>query len=66
VSVRSLLSRVTRLEQARVSPWTRFFGTPEEFAADMQRGMDAGTYDKRDMPAVVAAVQLWCREGMWR
>jgi hypothetical protein len=28
--------------------------------------MDAGTYDKRDMPAVVASVQRWCREGMWR
>jgi hypothetical protein len=63
--VRSLLLRVTRLEAAAVSPWSRFFRTPEEFAADMQRGMEAGTYDKRDMPAVVAAVQRWCREEMW-
>ncbi|MBS1832582.1 MAG: hypothetical protein JST65_07715 [Acidobacteria bacterium] len=64
--MRSLLGRVARLEQARSSPWTRFFGTPEEFAADMQRGMDAGIYDKRDMPAVVASIRRWCREGMWR
>jgi hypothetical protein len=65
MSVRSLLGRVTRLEQARSSPWQRFFGTPEEFAADMQRGMDAGTYDKRDMPAVVASVQRWWRNELW-
>lgn len=33
--------------------------TPEDFAADCQRGMDQGRYDRRDMPMVVASVRKW-------
>lgn len=66
MSVRSLLGRVTRLEQARVSPWTRIFGTPEQFAADCERGIEEGTYDRLDMPVVVHCIQRWWREGLWR
>lgn len=66
MAVRSLLARVSRLEQARVAPWLKLIGTPEQFAADMQAGIDAGVYDRLDMPAVVASVQRWMREGLWQ
>jgi hypothetical protein len=61
--VRALLDRVRKLEQARVSPWARLIGTPEDFAAKAQAGIDAGTYDRLDMPSVVASVLRWVREG---
>lgn len=66
MAVRSLLARVARLEQARVAPWAALIGTPEQFAADCQRGVDEGRFDRLDMPAVVVAVTRWTREGMWR
>lgn len=64
-SVRGLMERVRRLEQARVSPWARIIGTPEQFAADIQAGVAAGVYDRADMPSVVASVQRWVREELW-
>ena len=64
--VRALAERVRRLEQARVSPWARAFGTPEQLEAEAQAGIDAGIYDRLDMPAVVASVQRWMREGLWQ
>lgn len=66
MSTRALLARVTRLEQARVAPWERWVGTPEQFAADCQRGVDEGRYDRRDMPAVAAAVSRWTTELLWQ
>jgi hypothetical protein len=66
MAVRSLLARVARLEQTRVGPWAGIIGTPEQFAADCQRGVEEGRYDPLDMPAVITAVTRWTREGMWR
>lgn len=65
VSVRSMLARVDRLERARISPSTRMLGSPDQFEADMQAGVDAGVYDRLDMPAVVASIQRWMREIPW-
>lgn len=59
--VRSMLARVARLEQARVSPLLRLIGTPDEFAAMVQTGVDAGIYDRRDMAQVVPGVLSWTR-----
>jgi len=65
-AIRSLLARVARLEQAKVSPLLRLIGTSEEFAAMIQAGADAGIYDRRDME-VSCPVSLAGREnGMWK
>lgn len=66
MSVRALLTRVARLEQARVGPWAAIIGTPEQFASDCQRGIDEGRYDRLDMPVLVQAVSRWVREGIRR
>lgn len=54
--VRSLLTRVQRLEQSSVPPLLRLIGTPEEFTAMIQAGVEAGIYDRRDMEGVVPGV----------
>lgn len=60
-AVGSMLARVQRLEQARASPLLKLIGTPEEFAARVQAGVDAGIYDRRDMEQVVPGVLSWAR-----
>jgi hypothetical protein len=65
VGVRSMLARVQRLEHAKVSPLLRLIGTPEEFAAKVQAGVDAGIYDPRDMVQVVPGVLSRSRNGYW-
>jgi hypothetical protein len=68
MSVRSLLARVQRLEQARRAPRSPFeqaFGTLEAWEADVQAGIDAGTLDRIDMPVVIACVRRWHRDGVW-
>lgn len=67
MSVRSLLGRVHRLEQARapVSPFVRAYGSLEAWEADCQAGEDEGLLDPTDMPVVVMAVRRWHREGVW-
>lgn len=62
--VKSMRARVQRLEHARVTPLQRMLGTPDQFAAECQAGVDAGIYDRRDMPAIVASVRRWMREGL--
>lgn len=61
-SVRGLLERVRRLEQARESPYLRFFGTPEDFEAEINTGIEAGIYERADMTIVLASVLKWMRE----
>ena len=61
--VRALLEWVRKWEQARVSPWARWIGTPKELAADVQAGINAGRYDRRDMPVALASILEWVREG---
>ena len=61
-SVRTMLARVQRLEQARqapVSPIVAAYGSIEAFAADAD-GLDA-----IDFAGVVAALQRWERDGVW-
>lgn len=65
-AIRALLTRVTRLEQARVpgcSPFVSAFGSFEAFAAKCEAGITAGIYDPLDMPCVLASIHRWiCEE----
>lgn len=56
-----MLARVARLEQTKVPPLLRLIGTPEEFAAKVQAGVEVGIYDRRDMEQVVPGVLSWAR-----
>ncbi len=64
--VRSMLTRVRRLEAARtmVSPFQRAFGSVEAFEDTVRAGVDAGALDRRDMADVLACVQRWHRDEM--
>ena len=64
MSPRALLARVAKLEQAKVSPVLRLIGSIEQFEAGALAGMANGTLDRRDIPAVLASVQRWVREGL--
>jgi len=61
-----MLARVQRLEQTRrpSSHFERWFGYFEAFAAECEAGINAGIYDRRDMPCVVASVQKWMCEDL--
>lgn len=61
-SAKSLLHRVRKLERANLPPLFKFIGSLDEFAGHVQRGIDAGSYDQRDMPLVVNAVRRWLRD----
>lgn len=62
-----MLTRVKRLEAARSvsSPFQRWFGSLDSFTDDIWAGVDAGTYDPRDMPVVIASIERWHRDGVW-
>ena len=61
---RSLLARVQRLEERRTptSPIARWFGSVDAFTDELRAGIAAGTYDQRDMPVVIKAIERWHRE----
>lgn len=62
-SVKALLYRARKLERANTPlPLFKFFGSPDEFAEHVQIGIDAGSYDPRDMPVVVKSVRRWTDE----
>jgi len=42
-----------------VSPWARWIGTPEDFAAQVQLGIEEERYDRRDMPVVLRSMIRW-------
>lgn len=63
-NAKSMLHRVRRLERGRVSPILRIIGSMQELGAHVQAGIDAGTYDRHDMPAVVSAIQRWLTDGL--
>ena len=67
MSVRAMLARVQRLEQARrpTSPFEIWFGSLEAWEAECQAGIDAGQLDSRDVPVVMMAVRRWHAEGGW-
>ncbi|QZP07084.1 hypothetical protein [Caenibius sp. WL] len=65
-SVRSLLSRVQRLEKARTVPRSPFevaYGSLDAFAEEVQAGIDAGAYDRIDMPIVLICIRRWHSDG---
>jgi hypothetical protein len=64
VSVRAMLARVQRLEQARTSPWDHLIGPIEEFDAYIRDGIAVGQLDPRDAPVVLASVRRWVREAL--
>lgn len=67
MAVRSMLARVAKLEQTRVptSPFERWYGSLEAFTDELRAGTRAGTYDRTDMPVVIASVERWHRDGVW-
>lgn len=67
-AVRSLLTRVARLEQARVTPRTPIelaYGSLEVWEAEVQADIDAGRADPTDMPVVLMCVRRWHIEKLW-
>lgn len=67
-SVRSMLSRVRRLEAARVapvSPFARVYGSMDAFEAETKAAIEAGQLDTVDMPIVIACLRRWDRAGVW-
>jgi hypothetical protein len=71
-SLRALLARVARLQQARVAPRSLFereygsFDAFDAFEEGARAAMAAGVLDTRDMPAILNAIRRWHVEGLWR
>lgn len=68
MSVRAMLARVQRLEQARYparSPFAAAFGSFEAFATECEAGMDAGKLDRVDFSVVLSSLARWERDGTW-
>lgn len=71
-AARAMLSRVRRLEAARTAPRSAFehaFGSLDAFTGEAQAGIDAGIYDRIDMPTVINCVRRWHTDtefGAWR
>lgn len=66
--VDALLRRVQRIERARTaprSPIERAYGSMDAYAAGVQAGIDAGTYDPTDMPVILTCLQQWHQDGLW-
>lgn len=61
MSVRGMLARVQRLEQARISPWDRLVGPIDELDAFVRDGIALGQLDPTDAPFVLACVRRWVR-----
>ncbi len=67
MSVRSMLSRVRRLEQrsASVSPFVAAFGSFAAFEDHCNAEIAAGNLDPRDFPVVILCLQGWETQGVW-
>lgn len=66
--VRSLLSRVARLEQARAAPRSPFeaaYGSLDAFEAEVQADIAAGKLEPVGMAAVLTSIRKWHDEGLW-
>lgn len=67
-SVRSLLTRVAKLEAARVTPRSPFevaYGSFGAFEEKMQSDIDAGKLDDTDGPMLLGAITKWHRDMLW-
>ena len=65
-NVRALLTRVAKLEAARVSPLSPFeraFGSLGAFEDKVRGDIDAGKLDRVDGPLLLQAVMKWHRDG---
>ena len=68
-NVRSLLTRVARLERAREVPRTPFeaaFGSLDAFADKVNADVDAGKLDRVDGPMLLQAVRKWHVDMLWQ
>jgi hypothetical protein len=74
MSVRSLLTRVQRLEQARApvrSPIERWYGSLEAFEDETRAAVDAHALDRTDMygadgnGGVMGAIRGWHEQGLY-
>lgn len=67
MSVRAMLARVRRIEQARApsSPFERMYGSLDAFEAECRAGIEQGIYDGTDMPVVIASIRRWHTMGAW-
>ena len=67
-NVRSLLTRVAKLEAARVTPKSPFevaFGSLDAFADKVNADVDARKLDRVDGPLLLQAVRKWHRDKLW-
>ena len=63
-----MLTRVAKLEAARVTPKSPFelaYGSLAAFEASATADIAAGKLDSCDMPLVLNAVRNWHRAGLW-
>ena len=68
-NVRALLTRVAKLEAARVTPKSPFelaFGSFDAFADKVNADIGAGKLDRVDGPLLLNAVLKWHRDRLWR
>jgi hypothetical protein len=68
MSVRSMLARVQRLEEARVAPRSLFeaaWGSLDAFEADTRVGIDAGELCGVDMPIIIDCIKRWHKDGVF-
>jgi len=68
VGIRSMFSRVVKLEQARapvLSPIAIAFGSFDNFTAWVDEQMAAGVLDPRDFPIVVHCLRRYEADGTW-
>ena len=68
MTVRAMLARVQRLEQARClrSPFALAFGSFEAFEAECRAEIHAGRLDRTDFPVVLHCLARWERDGTWQ
>lgn len=67
-TVRALLTRVAKLEAARVAPKSPVelaYGSLEAFAEKVNADIAAGKLDKVDGPLLLQAVLKWHRDRLW-
>lgn len=67
-SVRSLLTRVAKLEAARVTPKSPFevaYGSFGAFEEKVTADIDAGKLDGVDGPLLLGAITKWHRDMLW-
>jgi hypothetical protein len=68
MSVRSMLARVQRLEQARTAPRSLFeaaYGSLDAFETDTRAAIDVGELCSIDMPIIIDCINRWHKDGVF-